>query len=65
MNASDSAFALLEAHRLGRTRLTRKAGSLCGQLVADPQPLTDKQAEWISSLLERAGLPQIGEAAHG
>ena len=59
MNVSDTAFALLEAHRTGQTKLTRNAGSLCGQLVADPQPLTDKQAEWVATLLEKAGLPAL------
>lgn len=65
MNIAKSAFSLLSAHQTGDTKLTRKAGSFLGQLVTDPQPLTDKQAEWIATLLERAGLPQIGEAAHG
>lgn len=59
MRISDTAFALLEAHRTGQTKLTRKAGSLCGQLVTDPQPLTDKQAEWVETLLQRAGLPAL------
>lgn len=65
MSISESAFALLEAHRSGKSKLTRKAGSLCGQCAVDPQPLTEAQASWIAILLERAGLPQIGEAAHG
>ena len=47
----------------GQTKLTRKAGSLCGQLVTDPQPLTERQAEWIETLLERAGLPALEGAA--
>ena len=64
MNLSESAFALLQAHRTGKAKLTRKAGSLCGQLVTDPQPLTDAQASWLAILLERAGLPQIGEQAN-
>ena len=64
MSLSDTAFALLEAHRLGKSKLTRKAGSLCGQLVTDPHPLTDKQASWLAVLLERAGLPQMGEKAN-
>lgn len=63
MNIADIAFSLIEAHRSGDTKLTRKAGSLCGQLVADPQPLTDPQREWINILLQRAGLPVIEETA--
>jgi hypothetical protein len=65
MSISETAFALLSAHQTGETKLTRKAGSFLGQLVTDPQPLSDKQAEWIATLLERASLPQIGEAPHG
>jgi len=60
LKLDDAAFALLEAHRAGKTRLTRKAGSLCGQLVTHPQPLTEAQADWIGKLLDRAGLPPIG-----
>lgn len=63
MTIADTAFALLEAHRLGKSKLTRKAGSLCGQLVTDPHPLTEAQASWLAILLERAGLPQMGEHA--
>lgn len=40
-------------------RLTRKAGSFLGQLVVDPTPMTTAQAEWLSTLLDRAGLPPI------
>lgn len=64
MNISDIAFSLIEAHRAGDTKLTRKAGSLCGQPVADPQPLTESQASWIAILLERAGLPPVEETAN-
>jgi hypothetical protein len=35
-------------------RLSRKAGSFLGQCVADPAPLTNKQAEWFATLAERA-----------
>ena len=38
-------------------RLTRKAGSFLGQVVADPTPLTDKQTDWFCTLAERAGVP--------
>lgn len=64
MKLEDAAFALLEAHRSGKTRLTRKAGSLCGQIVADPQPLSEAQADWLGKLLARASLPQLGETQH-
>lgn len=37
-------------------RLTRKAGSFLGQLVADPTPMTEAQAEWFEQLAERAGI---------
>lgn len=64
MNLSDSAYALLDAHRTGKFKLTRKAGSFVGQCAVDPQPLTDSQASWLATLLERAELPQIGEVAN-
>lgn len=58
---SNAAFALLEAHRSGAVQLTRAAGSFCGELVADPRTLTEKQASWLDKLLEKAGLPPIAE----
>lgn len=64
MTISDTAFALLEAHRSGKAPLSRQAGSFCGQLAVDPQPLTEKQANWLGKLLERADLPAIGETAN-
>lgn len=36
-------------------RLTRKAGQFLGQCVVDPFPLSEKQAEWLEQLAERAG----------
>lgn len=53
-----AALALLRANN---PRMTRKAGSFLGQLVVDPTPLTDKQADWLATLLERAGLPPLDE----
>jgi hypothetical protein len=38
------------------TRLSRKEGSFLGQIAADPNPLTARQAEWLAKLFERAGL---------
>ncbi len=35
---------------------TRKAGSFLGQCIADPKPLTLKQAEWFTQLAEKAGV---------
>jgi len=58
----DAALALLN----GNIRLTRKAGSFCGQLAVDPTPMSAAQREWLDTLLERAGLPPLAmEAAHG
>ena len=64
MTLSDSAWALFEAHRSGKAPLSRSGGSFVGQCAVDPQPLTEKQANWFAKLLERAELPAIGEAAH-
>jgi hypothetical protein len=46
-------------------RLTRKAGSFCGQLCVDPTPMTNAQRDWLDTLLDRAGLPPLMEATHG
>lgn len=51
----DAALALLNCE----ARLTRKAGSFLGQLVVDPTPMSDAQSDWLSSLLDRAGLPAL------
>ena len=50
-----AALALLN----GGERLTRAAGSFLGQLVVDPTPLSEKQDNWLATLLERAGLPPL------
>jgi hypothetical protein len=53
----DAALALLNSD----TKLSRKAGSFLGQLVADPAPLSPAQFEWLANLLDRAGLPSLAE----
>lgn len=53
-----AALALL---RDNNPPMTRKAGSFLGQLVVDPTPMTEKQADWFATLLERAGLPPLNE----
>ena len=45
-------------------RLTRKAGSFLGQLVVDPMPMTQAQASWLATLLDRAGLPPLAGGEH-
>jgi len=52
----DAALALLTSDAI----LTRRAGSFLGQLVVDATPLTTKQRDWLSSLLDRAELPELG-----
>ncbi len=52
---SAAALALLNRGE----RLTRKAGSFLGQLVVDPTPMTEAQANWLATLLDRAGLPPV------
>ena len=51
----DAALALLN----GDSKLSRKAGSFCGQLVVDPTPMSTAQSDWLASLLERAELPPL------
>ncbi len=55
-----NALALLNADP-AVARLTRKAGAFLGQCAVDPSALTPKQADWLSTLLERAGLPAMTE----
>ncbi|MEH3159827.1 MAG: hypothetical protein PGN08_13395 [Sphingomonas taxi] len=60
-SSREAALALLNSG----SAFTRKAGSFLGQLVVDPTPLSDKQADWLGKLLARAGFPPLvdgGEA---
>ena len=52
-----AALALLN----GTSRLSRKAGQFLGQLVVDPSPMSEAQADWLAKLLARAGLPPLAE----
>lgn len=45
----------------GTSRLSRKAGQFLGQLAVDPSPMSEAQADWLSKLLDRAGLPPLAE----
>lgn len=42
-------------------KLSRKAGQFLGQIAVDPSPLSELQANWLASLLEKAGLPPLAE----
>lgn len=61
---ADAGFALLSAHREGRTTLTRRSAQYCGQLVAAHEPLTDAQERWLLQMCQKAGFeaPFLGEA---
>lgn len=54
-NRRGAALALLTAGE----NLSRKAGSILGQCIVDPTPLTPKQQDWMATLLARAGLPPL------
>lgn len=58
MTPAAAALALLSANT---PPMTRKAGSFLGQLVVDDKPITAKQAAWLETLLERAGLPPLSQ----
>lgn len=60
-NYADAAFDLIVEHREGRTRLSEKGGSFTGQLVAGMSNLTDRQRDWLDSLLSKAGLPALDQ----
>lgn len=65
MTVSESAWALFDAHKSGKARLSRKAGSFVGQLAVDPpSALTASQTDWLGKLLDRADLPRFGEVAN-
>lgn len=53
----DAALALLNQGG----RLTRKAGSFLGQLAVDDTPMSPAQLDWLSTLLDRAGLPPLAD----
>lgn len=57
-NHRDAALSVLNAG----IRLTVKAGRFLGQIAVDPNPLSERQAEWLDHLLERAGLPPMRNA---
>jgi hypothetical protein len=58
-NHRKAALALLS----GCDKLSRKAGQFLGQLAVDPSPMSKAQADWVAKLLERAGLPPLGDAS--
>lgn len=39
--------------------LTSREGSFCGQLAFSDQPLSDRQRNWLTILLDRHGLPPL------
>jgi hypothetical protein len=41
--------------------LSEKEGQFCGGLAFRTVPLSDKQANWLSILLSRHGLPALAE----
>lgn len=54
-NHREAALALLCNH----PPRSPKAGQFLGQLAVDPSPLSPAQADWLSKLLSRAGLPPV------
>lgn len=56
-NQRGAAFAILKSG----VKLSRKAGSFLGQCVVDPTPLTEKQRDWLCTMLARAELPPLAD----
>ena len=57
----DAARALLATDSL-----SEKEGQFCGGLAFRTAPLSDRQANWLRTLLARHGLPTLAEGgAHG
>ncbi len=61
MTVRESALALLNAND---PPLTPKAGQFLGQMAVSMNPLSDKQAAWLATLLERAGLPPLTDGGN-
>lgn len=64
------AFASFPDHRTaalallnGNYRLTRRAGRFLGQLAVEKIILSERQADWLAKLLDRAGLPPMMDPA--
>jgi hypothetical protein len=55
-----AAMALLTSGK----ELRAKEGQFCGGIAFDANPLTEKQANWLTILLDRYGLPPM-EARNG
>jgi len=58
---ADAGFALLVAHREGKTKLSRRSAQFAGQLLANDDPLTEPQARWLAQLMDRAGLVEFSD----
>lgn len=56
---ADAGFALSAMHREGSFTVSRRAGQFLGQLIASDVPLSDKQAEWLAGLMDKAGFPEF------
>lgn len=53
-----AALALLTDHH---RQLNRRSGQFLGQIAVEGLDLSDKQADWLAKLLERAGLPPLAD----
>ena len=42
-------------------QLNRRSGQFLGQIAVEDFALSDKQADWLAKLLERAGLPPLAD----
>jgi hypothetical protein len=56
-NHRQAALALLN----GEQKQSRRAGQFLGQLAVDQSPMSEAQADWLTKLLDRAGLPPLAE----
>lgn len=58
----ERAAALLQLTAHADT-LTPKGGQFLGQIAVSENPLTEKQANWLGKMLERAGLPPLDDGS--
>lgn len=54
-------FRLAARQLLTVPSLSEKEGQFCGGLSYRPDPITEKQANWLRILLDRHGFPSLAE----
>jgi hypothetical protein len=59
--AQAAARALLQAAWAGDAELTQKGSQFLGQVSVGVDRLSERQINWLTTLLTQAGMPSLGE----